>query len=51
MLIGDIYRKLYGLIFSRPTNFKWLKDNQMSGDEGSYKQFLKWEKEQQKYGI
>ena len=31
MLIGDIYRKLYGLIFSRPTNFKWLKANQIAG--------------------
>jgi len=31
MLIGDIYRKLYGLIFSRPTNFKWLQANQIAG--------------------
>tara|TARA_B100001750_G_scaffold104106_1_gene82360 strand:- start:5033 stop:5536 length:504 start_codon:yes stop_codon:yes gene_type:complete len=31
MLIGDIYRKLYGLIFSKPSNFKWLIDNKIAG--------------------
>ena len=31
MLIGDIYRKLYGLLFSKPTNFKWLVENKVAG--------------------
>ncbi|MBH58924.1 MAG: protein tyrosine phosphatase [Thaumarchaeota archaeon] len=31
MFIGDIYRKLFGLLFSKPTNFKWLIDNQVAG--------------------
>ena len=31
MFIGDIYRKLYGLLFSKPTNFKWLIENKVAG--------------------
>jgi atypical dual specificity phosphatase len=31
MFIGDIYRKLYGLLFSKPTNFKWLLENKVAG--------------------
>ena len=31
MFIGDIYRKLHGLLFSKPTNFKWLLENKVAG--------------------
>lgn len=31
MLIGDLYRKIYGLLFSKPTNFKWIINNQLVG--------------------
>ena len=31
MLIGDIYRRLYVNLFSKPTNFKWVIDSKLVG--------------------
>ena len=30
MFIGDIYRKIYGVLFSKPTNFSWVVENQIA---------------------
>lgn len=30
MFIGDIYRKIYGVLFSKPTNFSWVVDKQIA---------------------
>ena len=30
MFIGDIYRKIYGSLFSKPTNFNWVVEKQIA---------------------
>jgi|TARA_B100001179_G_scaffold232267_1_gene224604 atypical dual specificity phosphatase len=30
MFIGDIYRKIYGSLFSKPTNFNWVIEKQIA---------------------
>ena len=30
MFIGDIYRKIYGILFSKPTNFNWVIEKQIA---------------------